>query len=299
MRKHVRQEYEETRKEEKGGSLFLTIASTVMGFLIIAIIAVFFLFQVEEVVVEGNVHYTEEEIKQTVMIDFVSENTILASLFKRNVKINDTAFIESIHVDYMDRNKICITVNEKDVVGYVEDDDGICYYFNRDGLVVEETEGPVMTAEERMQMEESKNNESAGEEGEDGITAFVEETPVKNFVPLVKGLEYTIQEKNPEKEKSSEKEIVVDNMTVFNTLASLKQMINKDNIPPEYVEFDAEYNIYLIYESIEVRLGQDVDLENKMSTLAAIMPKLEGMSGTLMLENYSSIQSGVIFQKKE
>ena len=45
--------------------------------------------------------------------------------------------------------------------------------------------------------------------------------------------------------------------------------------------------------------GKDVDLEKKMSTLAAILPKIEGMCGTLMLENYSDSQNGVIFQKKE
>lgn len=298
MKKKKMQEYEEMREREKRGNVGMTIVCTALGCLIIAIGIVFFAFQVDpkEVVVEGNVHYTEDEIKQWVLDDFISQNTVLASLFKSDDHVEDIPFIESYQVDFLERNKICITVNEKEVVGYVEENQ-MCYYFDRDGMIVEETEGPVMTAEERMQQEESKQNEEAGTEGEDGIAPSVEETPVKNFVPPVRGLAYTIE--TTEKNGETVKRLVVENKSVFNTMASLKQMINKDNIPPEYVTFDEAYNIYLFYDSIEVRLGKDVDLENKMTTLAAILPKIEGMSGTLMLENYSDSQNGVIFQKKE
>ena len=298
MKKQKMQEYETMRDRDKSGNIGITIACTALGCLIIAIGIVFFAFRVNpnEVVVEGNVHYTEDEIKQWVMDDFISQNTILASLLKGDDNVQDIPFIESYQVDFLERNKICITVNEKEVVGYVEENQ-MCYYFDRDGMIVEETEGPVMTAEERMQQEESKLNEESGMEGEDGIAPSVEETPVKNFVPPVRGLSYTIE--TTQKNNKTVKHLVTDNKSVFNTMASLKQMINKDNIPPKYVTFDEEYNIYLFYESIEVRLGKDVDLENKMTTLAAILPKIEGMSGTLMLENYSDSQNGVIFQKKE
>lgn len=298
MKKQKMQEYETMRERDKSGNIGITIVCTALGCLIIAIGIVFFAFRVNpnEVVVEGNVHYTEDEIKQWVMDDFISQNTILASLLKGDDNVQDIPFIESYQVDFLERNKICITVNEKEVVGYVEENQ-MCYYFDRDGMIVEETEGPVMTAEERMQQEESKLNEESGMEGEDGIAPSVEETPVKNFVPPVRGLSYTIE--TTQKNNKTVKHLVIDNKSVFNTMASLKQMINKDNIPPKYVTFDEEYNIYLFYESIEVRLGKDVDLENKMTTLAAILPKIEGMSGTLMLENYSDSQNGVIFQKKE
>lgn len=298
MKKQKMQEYETMRERDKSGNIGITIVCTALGCLIIAIGIVFFAFRVNpnEVVVEGNVHYTEDEIKQWVMDDFISQNTILASLLKGDDNVQDIPFIESYQVDFLERNKICITVNEKEVVGYVEENQ-MCYYFDRDGMIVEETEGTVMTAEERMQQEESKLNEESGMEGEDGIAPSVEETPVKNFVPPVRGLSYTIE--TTQKNNKTVKHMVTDNKSVFNTMASLKQMINKDNIPPKYVTFDEEYNIYLFYESIEVRLGKDVDLENKMTTLAAILPKIEGMSGTLMLENYSDSQNGVIFQKKE
>lgn len=296
MKKHEAQRYEEGKESNSGFGL--TIACTIMGCLILAIIIVFFAFRVDsnEVVVEGNIHYTESEIKQWVLDDFVSENTILASLFKGEREVKNIPFIESYQVDYMDRNKICIVVNEKDVVGYIEENT-MCYYFDRDGVIVEETEGPVMTAEERLRQEEKKQNEEAGVQNENGIAPEMEETALKNYVPPVRGLAYTIETK--EKDGKQIKRLVVENALVFNTMASLKQMINKDNIPPEYVSFDQEYNIYLFYEDIEVRLGQDVDLEKKMTTLAAIMPKIKNMEGTLMLDNYSSIQNGVIFQKKE
>lgn len=281
-------------EKQKHSNVGMTVACTVLGCVILAVVIVFVAFRVDpkQVVVEGNVHYTEEEIKQWVMDDFLSQNTILASLFKKDDHVEDIPFIESYDVDYLERNKICITVTEKEVVGYIEENT-TCYYFDRDGRIVEVTEGPVMTAEERQQQMDIKENETAGTDGEFGIAPSIEETEVRNFVPPVRGLAYKI-ETNGE----GEKKLIVSDPSIFNTMASLKQMINKDNIPPKYVSFDSESNIFLFYENVEVRLGQDVDLEKKMSTLAAIMPKLDGMAGTLMLENYSDSQNGVVFEKK-
>ena len=302
MKKQFHEYEEQMYENETHKGYGMTIACTVLGCLIIAIVVLFTAFRVDpnEVEVEGNIHYTKEEIKKWVLDDFISENTILASLFKGDKNIEDIAFIEAYQVEYMDRNKICIIVDEKEVVGYVEENTK-CYYFDRDGAIVEETDGPVLTAEERQMQEERKANEEAGVTGEDGIAPQMEETKIRNFVPPVRGLAYTIETTSGKdvSQASERKRLIVENKTIFNTMASLKQMINKDNIPPEYVYFDEEYNIYLFYEAIEVRLGQDIDLENKMSTLAAIMPKIEGMEGVLKLENYSNIQSGVIFQKKE
>lgn len=282
------------REKQKHSNVGMTIACTVLGCVILAVVIIFFAFRVDpkQVVVEGNVHYTEEEIKQWVMSDFLSQNTILASLFKKDDHVEDIPFIESYDVDYLERSKICITVTEKEVVGYIEENT-TCYYFDRAGRIVEVTDGPVMTAEERQREEEMKANETAGTEGESGIAPSIEETPVRNFVPPVRGLAYKI-----EGDEAGEQKLIVSDPSIFNTMASLKQMINKDNIPPKYVSFDSESNIFLFYESVEIRLGKDVDLEKKMSTLAAIMPKLDGMTGTLLLENYTDSQNGVIFEKK-
>ena len=292
MGKDTRNKQGKRRKRNKNKGLFLVVFFTIMGFLFIAFGSMMLLFNVEEVVVEGNIHYTKEEIEKKVLTDYVSENTILASLFKRNEKIEGLRFVDSVQINFVNQNKICIVVNEKDVVGYIEDGEK-CYYFNYDGLIEEVTKGPVLTVEERERIEANKNNQSAGAENQDGITAYIEETPLKHFVPLVKGLNYTIEE------TEDGSKLVVDNFTIFNTLASLKKMLNKDSLPPEYVFVDKDYNISLFYEDIEVRLGKDVDLENKVATLAAIMPKIENMSGTLILENYSTTQNGVIFQRKD
>ena len=72
--------------------------------------------------------------------------------------------------------------------------------------------------------------------------------------------------------------------------------MNKDNIPPEYISFDEYDNLTLYYENIEVRLGQEENLEIKMTALASIMPNVEGMSGILHLESYTSVNNDVIFE---
>ncbi len=300
MRKYTRHEYEEYEEYEEQqesemteGGLFAPIAGIVFGIIVIALLCCIFLFEVKYVVVEGNIHYTDEEIKTMVLDDWVSANSILVSFVKNDEKIENVPFLDSIQIDYMSRNTIRIRVNEKFIVGYVEQDQKY-WYFDQDGIVVENAAGLVMTAEERIMLSESQSEEIAGDgesEMQDSIVAVEAEMPVKNYVPLVKGLEFGSVEVG--------EELKVKNSKVFNTLASLNQMINKDDIPPKYVYFDEDSNLFLFYENIEVRLGQDENLENKMSTLAAIMPKIEDMSGTLLLENYSSIQSGVIFQKNE
>lgn len=254
----------------------------ISGVLIVAVLLFIYLFHVKTITVEGNIHYTEEEIKAMVMDDIFAGNSVLFALKNGTKEIEDTPFLESIRVEMVARDEIRLVVTEKTIVGYLEYN-GAYWYFDRDGIVVEKTEEPALTAEERIAAKNAQN-------AEEGVI-LSEEMPVKNFVPLVEGDGFRFEK------MVLNQNLDISDPGIFNALSSINQMINKDNIPPEKVIYDADSNIILVYENIEVWLGKDEHLEEKMNTLASIMPEMEGLSGILHLEDYDSFGSGVIFEK--
>ena len=96
-------------------------------------------FRVQNVSVEGNVHYTSEEIEAMVLTDRLSYNSLYLSLKYRNKEIRDIPFIETMSVRVDSPDSITIRVYEKSVAGYVEYM-GRYMYFDRDGIVVESSE---------------------------------------------------------------------------------------------------------------------------------------------------------------
>ena len=97
------------------------------------------MFRVQNISVEGNVHYTSEEIEAMVLTDRLSYNSLYLSLKYRNKEIRDIPFIETMSVRVDSPDSITIRVYEKSVAGYVEYM-GRYMYFDRDGIVVESSE---------------------------------------------------------------------------------------------------------------------------------------------------------------
>lgn len=93
-------------------------------------------YQVNTVYVEGNEHYTAQEIKEMVETGRFGDNTLYLSFYYRNKSITDIPFVERMDVDVIDRNTIKVTVYEKSLAGYVEYL-GNYLYFDKDGVVVE------------------------------------------------------------------------------------------------------------------------------------------------------------------
>ena len=119
--------------------LGVLIASIVIVCLAAAALVVVSVFRVQNVSVEGNVHYTSEEIEAMVLTDRLSYNSLYLSLKYRNKEIRDIPFIETMSVRVDSPDSITIRVYEKSVAGYVEYM-GRYMYFDRDGIVVESSE---------------------------------------------------------------------------------------------------------------------------------------------------------------
>lgn len=121
-------------KKRKGIKLliFLSVIAVMLG-------AFYFFLQkytVKNVYVEGNVHYTKEEIEDMVMEGPLATNSVYLSLKYKNTAITDIPFIASMNVEVISPDTIRIKVYEKALAGYVKNLDHYMY-FDKDGTVVE------------------------------------------------------------------------------------------------------------------------------------------------------------------
>lgn len=106
-------------------------------------------YTVTTVYVEGNVHYTNEEIMNMVMEGSYGDNSLLLSAKYKDKSIEGVPFVEKMDVSVLDPHTIKIEVYEKALAGYVEYLERYMY-FDKDGIVVEsssqKTEGiPMVT----------------------------------------------------------------------------------------------------------------------------------------------------------
>lgn len=93
-------------------------------------------YTVRQVYVEGNVHYTEDEIKEIVMSGAFGNNSLYLSLKYRNKGVKDVPFVDVMDVKVLAPDTIKIIVYEKVLTGYVKFMDTYMY-FDKDGYVVE------------------------------------------------------------------------------------------------------------------------------------------------------------------
>lgn len=93
-------------------------------------------YTVENVYVEGNVHYTQEEIKEMVMGGTFGDNSLYLSWKYKDKSVVGIPFVDVMDVSILAPDTIKITVYEKALAGYVEFM-GTNMYFDKDGYVVE------------------------------------------------------------------------------------------------------------------------------------------------------------------
>lgn len=93
-------------------------------------------YRVVNVYVDGNVHYTKEEIMDIVMDGPLGDNSLLLSMRYKNKSIADVPFIAAMDVNVVSADTIRIIVYEKSLAGYIKYL-GRYIYFDKDGRVVE------------------------------------------------------------------------------------------------------------------------------------------------------------------
>ena len=107
-------------------------------------------------------------------------------------------------------------------------------------------------------------------------------------VPVVKGLVFdsiVLYEKLP-----------VDNEEIFETILIISQLYQKYDMIAEEIWFVPGGNIVVHTGNIKAAMGKGDNIDDKVMTLAGLMPELLGQSGTVKLENYTKDSKNVIFK---
>lgn len=143
----VKKRKKQTKKVNKGSYLRNHRSLFIIGAMIVALLAALAAgysyiirnYTVVTVYVEGNIHYTNEEIIDMVMEGHYGSNSLLLSLKYKDKSIVGIPFVEKIDVSVVDPHTIRIEVYEKALAGYVEYLERYMY-FDKDGIVVESSQ---------------------------------------------------------------------------------------------------------------------------------------------------------------
>lgn len=93
-------------------------------------------YTVKQVYVEGNFHYTQEEIEEIIMKGPLGNNSLYLSMKYKKGVIKNVPFVDEITVEILNPDTIKITVYEKALAGYIRFMD-TNMYFDKDGYLVE------------------------------------------------------------------------------------------------------------------------------------------------------------------
>ncbi|MBP5262894.1 MAG: cell division protein FtsQ [Lachnospiraceae bacterium] len=93
-------------------------------------------YHVENTYVDGNIHYSDEEIKEMIMGGVLGDNSLYLSHKYKNWSAKNIPFIDAITVETLSPDTIKITVYEKALAGYIKYLDAYMY-FDKDGYLVE------------------------------------------------------------------------------------------------------------------------------------------------------------------
>ncbi len=98
------------------------------------------------------------------------------------------------------------------------------------------------------------------------------------------------------------KKLPVSDSRLFSEIMNLTQQLDYYGINASKIDFESSGNITVFINdgSIEVKMGSGDNIDSKISVLNDMLPKLQGLSGVLHIENYSDDDDGGIytFEKK-
>ena len=276
----------------------LKLAGMILGVLAAAFLCFAGFFYVSDihVTVVGSTRYTDQEIREMVFQNFADRNSLYLAFVKKSLDPGQ-AFIKSITVEYENHNSLRLHVNEDAPVGFIRQDT-FDYYFDSEGVVLEALPSGTQSGGTGTESTESVGTAATSTSGTDtsgALQAVTERGSDIQFRPaLADVVEVTGLTEEPLKAGQT---ISVTDSGIFSTLQAVTRLFNKFDIKPDSISVDSGNSITLHYGTVDVCLGKDTLLEEKMARADAILPQLKGLSGTLHLENYSEDTVNIIFDK--
>lgn len=131
--------YRKRQKKKRKWPIVLLILFCMAGLVLGAGYYILSTYTIKNVYVEGNIHYTQEEIQEIVMDGPLGNNSLYLSLKYKKKGIEDIPFVDVMDVNILSPDTIKITVYEKALAGYVAYMDSYMY-FDKDGYVVESSQ---------------------------------------------------------------------------------------------------------------------------------------------------------------
>lgn len=91
----------------------------------------------------------------------------------------------------------------------------------------------------------------------------------------------------------------LENSDILRNLLNLTQTLKKYNLLPDEIQYDSNMEPVLYYGTIQVKIGSEDNLSQKVVRLSIILPQLDGLSGTLHLETWTPETTDIIWDRAE
>ncbi|MCH4190771.1 MAG: FtsQ-type POTRA domain-containing protein [Butyrivibrio sp.] len=110
-----------------------------------------------------------------------------------------------------------------------------------------------------------------------------------NDIPQVMGLDFNYV--------VMYKKLPVKNQKIFAEILDITQLLGKYNLKADRIFFDSDYNVYLYFNKIEVDIGTEDNIDEKIIQLQYILPNLKEKSGVLEMREYDEDTQNVTFKE--
>lgn len=91
----------------------------------------------------------------------------------------------------------------------------------------------------------------------------------------------------------------LENSDILRDLLNLTETLKKYNLLPDEIQYDSNMEPVLYYGTIQVKIGSEDNLSQKVVRLSIILPQLDGLSGTLHLETWTPETTDIIWDRAE
>lgn len=82
----------------------------------------------------------------------------------------------------------------------------------------------------------------------------------------------------------------------FSNVVLVADMLQKEGLIPDEIRYSTKNELILIFDKLNVMMGDETSMEEKVSVLTSILPTVADKSGNLYMENYSSQSQTVTYR---
>ena len=85
----------------------------------------------------------------------------------------------------------------------------------------------------------------------------------------------------------------------FSNVVLISEMLRAVGLIPDEIRYSTKNELILIFQKLNVMMGDETSMEEKVSVLATILPTVADKDGNLYMENYSSTSRTVTYRDNE